>query len=489
MAIFSDGTPISQWPIAPQHFFDYEILPGENDTGTSFYHSHVGVQAMTANGALIIEDIENPPYMYDDERLIHLTDYFNKSDHAIEMGLTSTPFVWSGETMAVLVNGVGVGIGKQNDTGCELPVIDVEPGKTYRLRFIGATALSHVSLAIEGHANLTIIAADARYTQPYQVSHIQLGTGQRFDVILKTKTIEELVKLRRTQFWLQFETRDRPTVYRGYGSFRYRLPKNEGSSMPKIDENFGPKIIEDYMPPAPASPPLSLPNITYNWLEYALRPLRPNNFPTAAEVTRRIYMTVQQFQSGSIYWAQNGNNWTDTSERTPMLIDLYKRGDAAMPNHTRALENNGWDPETRLWSAKTGEVLEIIIQNTGSLVKNAGALDIHPFHAHAGHFYDIGSGNGTYDPVANEIRLQDYRPVLRDTTMVYRYGTAGIAGQAMSWRGWRLRVSDPGVYIIHCHILQHMVMGEFCFCPPCDTFVLIEIDRHVHRMGLWRLCR
>jgi L-ascorbate oxidase len=110
MAIFSDGTPLSQWPIAPQHFFDYEILPHENDVSTSFYHSHIGVQAMTANGALIIEDIRDPPYVYDDERLIHLTDYFNKSDRTLEMGLTSSPFVWSGETMGLLVNGFGVGV-------------------------------------------------------------------------------------------------------------------------------------------------------------------------------------------------------------------------------------------------------------------------------------------------------------------------------------------------------------------------------------------
>lgn len=472
MAIFSDGTPISQWPIAPQHFFDYEILPGENDIGTSFYHSHVGVQAMTANGALIIKDIKRPPYAYDGERLIYLTDYFNTSDSTIVKDLTATPFVWPGETMGVMINGVGVGVGKQNDTKCKLPVIDVLPGKTYRLRMIGATALSHVSLAIEGHENLTIIAADARYTQPFQVSHVQLGSGQRFDVILKTKTLEELAKLNRTQFWLQFETRDRPSIYRGFGSFRYTLPN----------------IARESVPPAPTSPPLSLPNITYNWLEYALQPLYPNNFPTASEVTRRVYMTVQQFQSGSIYWAQNGNNWTDDEARTPMLIDLYKRGDAAMPNHTRALENNGWDPETRFWSAKTGEVLEIIIRNTGSLVKNAGALDIHPFHAHAGHFYDIGGGNGTYDPVANEVRLQNYEPVLRDTTMVYRYGTKGNPGQAMSWRGWRLRVTDPGVYIIHCHILQHMVMGKLRALLQIVHPILIKSYRHVHRMGIWQLC-
>jgi len=39
-------------------------------------------------------------------------------------------------------------------------VIDVEPGKTYRLRFIGATALTFASIAIEGHESLQVIEAD-----------------------------------------------------------------------------------------------------------------------------------------------------------------------------------------------------------------------------------------------------------------------------------------------------------------------------------------
>ncbi|TIA28168.1 L-ascorbate oxidase [Aureobasidium pullulans] len=303
MSIFSDGTPVSQWPIAPMHYFDYEILPGESDTGTSFYHSHVGFQAVTANGALIVEDVRSPPYHYDGERIFQLTDYFNKTDSVIEQGLTSNPFVWSGETNGLLINGVGVGIGKQNDSSCKLPVVDVLPGKIYRFRIIGATALSHVSMAFESHENLTIIAADARYT-------------------------------------------------------------------------------------------------------------------------RRITMTVQQFQNGSIYWAQNGTPKQQLGPNNKILVCKSRRsvGDD--------------NPEYRIFGGK-----------------NAGGLDIHPFHAHGGHFWDIGCGDGMYDVVANEEKLKGYRPVLRDTTMLYRYADVGEAGKDANWRGWRLRVNQPGVYVIHCHIL------------------------------------
>ena len=98
---------------------------------------------MSASGPLIVEDIGEPPYAYDEELVIQFQDYFNETDTTIEQGLVATPFVWSGETNAVLINGFGVSIGETaGKDGCELPVIHVEPGKTYRMRFIGATALS-----------------------------------------------------------------------------------------------------------------------------------------------------------------------------------------------------------------------------------------------------------------------------------------------------------------------------------------------------------
>jgi len=57
-------------------------------------------------------------------------------------------------------------------------------------------------------------------------------------------------------------------------------------------------------------------------------------------------------------------------------------------------------------------------------------LVARPFHAHGAYYYDIGSGNGTFDPDANEARLSGTSPVLRDTTVLYRYGNATGTGMA-----------------------------------------------------------
>lgn len=142
------------------HFFDYEMKPEVGMAGTYFYHSHVGFQAVSAAGPLIVEDCTEPPYKYDSEKIVFIQDTFTGNDSTIEAGLINTPLKWSGEAAAILVNGLGGGT--NNGTACNstLSSLDVEPGKTYRFRFIGATALTFTSLAIEGHSTMTVIEAD-----------------------------------------------------------------------------------------------------------------------------------------------------------------------------------------------------------------------------------------------------------------------------------------------------------------------------------------
>jgi len=433
---FSDGTPLaSQWPIPPKYFFDYEIRPEVGMAGTYFYHSHVGFQAVSAAGPLIVEDAGPVPYKYDEEIVVLLQDVFNKTNENITAGLLANPFVWSGEPSNVMVNGKGQMHGMLKSPVCELASIHVQHDRTYRIRFIGGTALSFVTLGIEGHDKLTIIEADGSYTAPLSVDHLQIASGQRFSVLLRTKSRNETPK---NQFFMQLETRDRPATITSFAVLNYANGR-------------------DLLEP-PLTPPIILPNQTYGWTDYQLRPLKTNNgFPQLSEVTRRVVIRVHQMISGNIVWAQNNYPWVDTFPKEPYLVSLYKNDGANFPDYDRALANGGIDPVTRAFPAQIGEVIELVIQNTGS---DNGGVDVHPFHAHGAHYYDIGAGNGTYDVTVNEERLKGTQPVMRDTTMVYRYGAKTTPGADAGWRAWRLRVTQPGVWMIHCHILQHMIMGK-----------------------------
>lgn len=444
---FSDGTPAaSQWPIPPGHFFDYELHVPAGMEGTYFYHSHVGFQAISASAPLIISGKKKPPFKFDEERIFFIQDIFKKNDTTIEQGLVSNPLVWSGESDMLLVNGKGGG--DANGTYCNstLSSIDVQPGKTYYLRFIGATALTFASLILEDHdfevvevdgyalpfpfqtlANLTI--PPSFYVKNHLISHLQIANGQRFGVLLHTKS-----KPNKKTYTFQLESRERPTVTTSYAVLAY-------SDKAKPYSNTS----NTYYPPT--SPPLKVPETDLNFLEYALQPRskkQTQDFPTAEEVTRRVKITAHQRVDGQTTWISNGYSWFESFPKEPYLVSLYKNHVDSFPNMTRALQNGGIDPVTRAFPARMGEVIEIVIQNTGA---DKGGLDTHPWHAHGAHYWDLGSGNGSYDSVANEKKIVESgnHPVKRDTTMLYRYAKTTGNNTEMGWRAWRIRVDTPGV--------------------------------------------
>lgn len=482
MAPFSDGSPqAAQWPIPPGHFFDYEVQTALGDSGTFFFHSHTGMQAMSACGALIVEDCDSSPYSYEDERILQFSDYSPRADGTASSGRGSR------NSDAILLNGKGIRNGDTADgsDSCSLEVIDVEPATTYRLRMIGATGLSHIIVGIEDHPDLLVVQVDGgEYTQPYPVEYIQIGSGQRFDVLLTTKTEEELAADGKDTYYIQFETLERSSVLRGYAAIKYstaaaktrrQLSKpqgrqGQGSSYSSSSTSTTDSDSDVLQPPS--DPPLSFPSETNDWLEYSLEPLFPDLSvcPSLEEVTRRVLIDAQLLIGGNgddTVWRLAGQSWSEDDEAVPLLVDIYQRGQAAVPDYDAAMANYGWDPATKAFPVRIGEVLEVVIQNTGAVnaddsSQGSGRVDAHPFHIHGQHVWDIGSGDGTYDAEANEKKMKDlgYKPVRRDTSMLYKYASTVDPGAYAGWRAWRIRVDYAGVWMLHCHTLAHMVRGQ-----------------------------
>lgn len=312
-------------------------------------------------------------------------DYYPANDSVIEAGLVANPFRWSGETQAVTVDGFSGNQSFSNatDSSCKPYVITVEPGSTSRLRFIGRTAISLVTLAIEEHDNLTIIEADGAYTEPYTTDHVQVATGQRFSILFQAKTAEELIQLNKTQFWLRYETRDRPTNVSGYAllQYNYRLPRQHFASLPAD---------------LPSLPPVTLPQEVNNWLEFSLEGLKQDDpFPRLHEVTRTVTITMAQLMvtgwyhsgklDGIVQWIQNGLSWQEAAQANksaaPYLVDVYTTH--TTPNYTAAIEGQGYDPVARAFPAHVGEVLDIVwLSNSGP----SGGWDYHAMHAHGAHY-------------------------------------------------------------------------------------------------------
>lgn len=432
----------------------------------------------------------------------------------MEAMLTAVPQQWTGDPVALQINGQsGTAPTTENptpDLSCQPYFINVRPGTTYRVRLVGGTAISMVTFAIDQHPQLDIIEADGYYTEKYTTDHIQIDSGQRFSVLLTTKSQDEIDSMGVNQFWVQFETREASSVQRAYAVLNYEIsatkrshlaargrgpytwkPVQNPTSTSEVpvptqsgvnQQNPSTSLKYGDIPYIPSDPPLELP-YSEGWLEYALVNLPQPGYLQpidASEVTRRITIGWTQLasanQSGrTVYLGslpgqdpgqEQGYSWFDAapsgpSYPTPYLVDIYQYGQAAAPDYERAMANGGIDPFLDAWPVQVGEVLEIVWQNEAS---DTGIYGVHPMHAHGGPYFDIGSGSGTYDADANNAKLAQtgWKGSLRDTTLLYAPAASGDPYSVNGWRAWRVRVteSNVGVWMFHCHILQHIVMGQ-----------------------------
>ncbi|KAJ9475524.1 putative multicopper ferro-O2-oxidoreductase [Pseudozyma hubeiensis] len=505
-----DGTMLlSQWPIVPGEFFDYTIPLTAEDKGTYFHHSHVGVQAMTAYGALVVEDPEDEefvdpsgytvemekgesvrfrhvwgeeglnekgksgrhsPYRYDEDRVLAVGDWFSYSSiDLITRQLKGDPFVWPGSATKLMMNGKSspsdpfaemrpscnqtkadvTGIScdaAPRDCGkVEYPTIHVDFKKTYRLRFIGATALMYTSLGIlkptkkaYSSVNATsayaaqkvrwdkmkVIEADGSYLDALEVDHIEFTAGQRYSVLWKSRSRSEVEKDGvGGVYWMRVESRWRagPSMWVKivYPTSSTTAP----TAIPPVKLFAGHKDLQ-LLPPesfgwkASSLSPLSLPSGPQWW--YAER------MPSDSEVTRTVVIDTQQVKfypsSKGVKWDMNGVPFNESSPgtTTPYLVRTFL-GDTPFPSssqlHSAMLNptnyshansdgtttgneriidlsnstessaassrdwNQSYSSSLNMFFAQHNEIIDVVLINKPSLLSSS--VEIHPWHMHS----------------------------------------------------------------------------------------------------------
>ncbi|CAD6888361.1 unnamed protein product [Tilletia controversa] len=495
MTPMSDGTPlVSQWPIAPGNWFEYELVVGDTDQGTYFLHTHVGLQAITAYAPFIVDAATPSIYTIHEDRTLILGDWFWETSESIKDGLLANPFVWPGSSKAILLNGQTVGacnetIANTNgglscaDTKVSPHIVSVPYCSNVRLRLIGATTLSYTAFGLLDHDTaaggpFTIIAADGTYLNPLpHQPHVEIMPGQRYDVLLHSKTAQEVEKDGKAGcYWFRMESRWRNPGAGGWALLAY--PSCDGSIL-STALNSGPPL-----PPGTTTANATLlPPAQFGWIVDQFSPLRWSgagsdvDAPRDSEVKRRIVIEAQQIgvfgslQNGTgTRWAENGHVYNEGSRQTPYLIDIYTKAVDA-PSYDRAMQGTpkGYDSVTDTYVAKSGDVFDVVIVNNASAKSHN--VETHPWHGHNTKQWTIASGAGNFSEealaAARKGGFQD--PIARDTHSVWPGPGASTTNQTLpiaSSGGWtvlRYRVasdgSDSGAWLLHCHLHFHTVMG------------------------------
>ncbi|AMD20196.1 HDL548Wp [Eremothecium sinecaudum] len=391
---------VTQCPIQPGDTYLYNFTVPDQ-VGTYWYHSHSGAQyADGMRGAFIIHD-DQPPFEYDEEMTIMVSDIYKSSYTELTKKFMS----------------------RYNPTGAEpIPqnllfnhttnaTINFEPNKRYMLRIINGAFFVSQYLYIEDHS-FTVVEVDGVYVKPYVTDLLYLGSGQRVSVLVQAKNTTD----RNYAFMQTFDT-DMLDV----------IPST-------LQLNRTNQLTYDSRNP-PASP------YQIDSYEGALQEF---NLTTQSE--ERVYdefdyQVSLDFRMDNLGDGVNYalfNNFTYVQQKVPTLTTVL----TSEKNCTNPIIYGNINPIILGYD----EVVEIVINNydTGS----------HPFHLH-GHNFQIVQKSPKYTdrPVPYNASeplspIPEY-PAVRDTAILEGYGHIVL----------RYKANNPGVWIFHCHVGWHLEQG------------------------------
>jgi FtsP/CotA-like multicopper oxidase with cupredoxin domain len=166
---------LSQSAVPPGQSFTYEF--DATQSGTFFYHAHVGLQLDRGlYGPLIVEEPgENDRLRIDREYVVLLDDW-----------LTITPeaALASMRVSGGMMGGGGPAYAGYLLNGTTVPSrLAVTRGERVRLRLINAASATPFRVGLAGHT-LIVTHTDGQPVSPVDVSTLVIGMGERYDVVV-----------------------------------------------------------------------------------------------------------------------------------------------------------------------------------------------------------------------------------------------------------------------------------------------------------------
>ncbi|KAH8648702.1 multicopper oxidase [Xylariales sp. PMI_506] len=386
---------ITQCPTAPGESMTYTWRAVQY--GTSWYHSHFSLQAWEGVfGGIVINGPATADYD-EDLGVLFLNDWDHSTvDELYTYAETNGP--------PTLANGLINGTNTYGDEGGERFNVTFMAGTSYRMRLINGAVDTHWKFSIDNHT-LTVIAADFVPVEPFQLDYLNIGIGQRYDVIITADQADVA-----NNFWMR------------------AIPQAACSDNSNSDDIKG---IVTYAGADSATPTTTGWDYTDNCDDET-----PNLVPYVTMTVGDSTSVETSEDAGITINSANLFKWTFNS--TSLLTDW------ANPTLAKVLSGN-----TTTTSFDTGEsVIELSEANTWVYVVVETELAVtHPIHLH-GHdvFVLAQAGSATWN---SSVDLNLDNPPRRDVVMLPASGYVVLAWQT----------DNPGIWLMHCHIGWHQSMG------------------------------
>lgn len=435
---------ITQCQIQPNVTAVYRFKPDK--CGTFWYHGHEEVQyAFGLRGPLIVRcpPIQRQSWEKDvyKEYTVLLADWYHKLPRGAP--------IWD----TVLINNIGRydcdvanAAGLECVEGRPLPRFDFMPGKKYLLRLINTSAMAAFKVSIDGHT-FQVVAADADYLKPSTpVNSVLINVAQRMDILVQAKSSTSQSQSQ----WSQKMTKTDKI-----GSFWLRVDSLFGlpwtaRTADQVPAGFNPNALAiiDYESNATADPTtsrwateVSIGEFDYNPVNPVVLPIKPDQ-RVVVEFTLGVIQPNPRFLG---YISLDGGDFSSLviPPKPPLFSIAQGMKTAELPKSANAIK------------LKHNDHVEVVVVNE--------TPDQHPFHLHAHSPWIIKSGHATREALMAG-NLTDYRlkgamqhdvftvpPCITDDT--------GACTDELGYVVYRLNADNPGVWIMHCHIDWHFVLG------------------------------
>lgn len=451
---------ITQCQIQPNVTAIYRFKP--NKCGTFWFHGHEQVQYVFGlRGPLIVHcpvaQQQEWEKDIDEEYTLLLTDWYHDRP-------TGTP-IWD----TVLINNVGrydcavaQAAGFECGPTTPLPRFRFKPGKKYLLRLINTSAMAVFNVSIDNHT-FQVVASDADYVTPSApMNTITINVAQRYDILVHAKSISsqnatpkqpEAPTSTLDSFWLR--------VHSLYGSPWTARPADQ------VPAGFTPNAFAmiDYQPNATADPTTSAWATPVTVGEFNYTPVTPVVLPPTPDqrivVEFKLTVLPQNPTTNLGYVSINEGAFSSlVIPPSPPLFTIAQGANTEdLPTTANAIALNHNDH------------VEVVLVNE--------TPEQHPFHLHAHSPWIVASGYASREQILgrNLSALRLNGPMHHDVFTVPECKTdAAGACTDLGYTVFRMNADNPGVWMMHCHIDWHFILGL--------GMLFVEAEDALHQEGL-----
>ncbi|THV50112.1 hypothetical protein BGAL_0164g00030 [Botrytis galanthina] len=395
----NDGVPsVTQCPIAYGDTYTYRWRATQY--GSSWYHSHVGLQAWEGvAGGIIINGPATANYD-EDKGTLMLSDWGHVTvDELYQKIQTIGP-----QSMATgLINGTNVfgADGASNQTGSRFST-SVESGKSYRFRLVNSAIDSQFKFSVDSHT-MTVMAMDFVPIVPYQTEILNIAIGQRYDVVITANQASVA-----SDFFIRAIPQSSCSENDNSDNIRGVLHYGSSTGLPTTTGyTFTDECVDE---------PVS-----------SLVPYLPKTVSAASKSPEEA-VTIAQNSQKLFKWYLNNSTFLSEWEDPTLLM---------VQNNITAFGT----PDNLVEVPNANEWIYLVIHS---------ALPVpHPIHLHGHDFFVVSQQATTFDAATAVSTYNLNNPPRRDVATLPGGGYLVLA----------FETDNPGAWLMHCHIGWHTSMG------------------------------